>query len=223
MSSYSSNTGNYLQNLVLDSSSSTEQKVDCLKLMKVVIKNLADPIKAQDAKYRQLKLENPKVATKILPCPSALDYLKSVGFTETIDETGAKLLKIEKVDAVKMTASLQEVTNALTMVTPKDGSIASACKKARYVEEKKEETAGSRPKTVLPVKFSEKQKARMLMEEKEKKEREAAKAERKRNALLLKRDKFVRENDSNWTSGVSAAAAKSGTGMSTFRDRYGES
>jgi len=39
---------------------------------------------------------------------------------------------------------------------------------------------------------------------------------------MIKQDKYVRENDPNWKSGVSAACAKSGTGISTFRDKYGE-
>lgn len=184
-----------------------------------MLKNLADPIKAQEPKYRQLKVENPKVATKILPCPSALDYLKAIGFVEVTDDTGAKILRVEgNVDLATMKASLQEVTNGLDIVAPKDAA-ASAPKRARYVEEKKEEVPASKP---VPTKMTEKQKARILMEEKAKQEKEKAKEERKRNALLIKRDKFVRKNDENWTSGVSAAAAKAGTGMSTFRDRYGE-
>ena len=107
MSSYSAGAGIHLQNLILDNSTTVDQKVDCvsvesfqiaaivqidhcsrlrdslslfvslhsaqLKLLKVVLKNLADPVKALEPKYRQLKVENPKVATKILPCPSALD------------------------------------------------------------------------------------------------------------------------------------------------------
>ena len=36
-------------------------------------------------------------------------------------------------------------------------------------------------------------------------------------------DKYVRENDENWTSKQSAACVKSGDGISTFRDKYGES
>ena len=35
-------------------------------------------------------------------------------------------------------------------------------------------------------------------------------------------DKYVRENDENWTSKQSAACVKSGDGISTFRDKYGE-
>ena len=35
-------------------------------------------------------------------------------------------------------------------------------------------------------------------------------------------DKYVRENDENWTSKQSAACVKSGTGINTFRDKFGE-
>ena len=71
-------------------------------------------------------------------------------------------------------------------------------------------------------KLSEKQKARLLMEEKERKERAEAKAARKKTSALIKQDKYVRENDENWESKQSAACVKSGTGISTFRDKYGE-
>lgn len=252
-SAYTGGAGIHLQNLFLDSSTTAEQKADCvsptcsyversfsretsliaflllthtivlslplqLKLLKVVLKNLADPVKSQDPKYRQLKTSNPKIQTKILPCPSALDYLKAIGFEEV---EGGGLLKVENVpDLVLMKASFQEVCNALDMVSPKDeASTASAPKKPRVVvavdeDEKKESFA--------PERLSEKQKARILMEAKEKRDREEAKAVRKRNVALLKADKFVRENDENWTSGQSAACVKSGTGISTFRDRFGE-
>ena len=35
-------------------------------------------------------------------------------------------------------------------------------------------------------------------------------------------DKDVRENGGNWTSKQSAACVKSGTGINTFRDKFGE-
>ena len=35
-------------------------------------------------------------------------------------------------------------------------------------------------------------------------------------------DKYVRENDENWTSKQSAACVKSGSGINTFRDKFGE-
>jgi ElaB/YqjD/DUF883 family membrane-anchored ribosome-binding protein len=189
----------------------------------VVIKNLADPVKSQDPKYRQLKLENPKVASKILPCPSSMDYLKAIGFVPAVDETGAKVLRVETVtDVVLMQASLQEVSNGLDMVAPKEDG-GKIIKKHRVassssLEEKKED----KPVYAVEEKLSEKQKARRMLEEKKNREKEEAKMHRKKTAALIKADKYVRENDENWTSQPSAACNKAGKGISTFRDRNGE-
>jgi hypothetical protein len=194
-----------------------------LKLLTVVIKNLSDPVKAQDPKYRLLRLENEKIKSKILPCPSSLDYLRAIGFAESTDANGEKILKIEgTVDIVLMKASLNEVTAGLNMVEPKN-SAGTSVKKARtsYVEEKKtDDTPLTR--SSVPEQLTEKQKARILNEEKEKREKGEAKRQRAKTAALIKTDKYVRENDENWTSGVSAAAAKGGKVMSTFRDQFGE-
>merc|ERR1711862_176010 len=70
--------------------------------------------------------------------------------------------------------------------------------------------------------LSEKQRARILLEEKQKQEKLIDYEQRKKNVAMIKQDKYVRENDANWKSGVSAACVKSGTGISTFRDKYGE-
>jgi hypothetical protein len=193
-----------------------------LKLLKVVLKNLADPVKSQDPKYRQLKLENPKVASKILPCPSSMDYLKAIGFVPGVDEIGAKVLRVETAtDVVLMQASLQEVSNGLDMVAPKNsGKIIKKYRVASSssLEEKKED----KPTYAVEEKLSEKQKARRMLEEKKDREKEEAKMHRKKTAALIKADKFVRENDENWTSQPSAACNKAGKGISTFRDRNGE-
>ena len=71
-------------------------------------------------------------------------------------------------------------------------------------------------------KLSEKQKARKLLQEKEVIEKELARKERQRQKVLLQQDKWTRENDPNWKPGLSAACAKSGSSISTFRDKYGE-
>ena len=174
-----------------------------------------------DPKYRMLRLENEKIKAKILPCPTSLDFLKAIGFAETTDEKGETILKFEGVvNAALMTASLHEVSAGLKMVAPND--IPIPLKKARtsYVEEKKEDFLV--PVVTIPEKLSEKQKARTLREEKEKQEKDEAKRYRAKTAALIKTDKYVRENDENWTSGVSAAAAKGGKLMPTFRDQFGE-
>uniref|UniRef100_A0A7S1Y413 PUB domain-containing protein n=1 Tax=Grammatophora oceanica TaxID=210454 RepID=A0A7S1Y413_9STRA len=218
MSAYSGGAGIHLQNLILDSSVSAEKKADCLKLLKVVIKNLADPIKSKDPKYRKLRVENEKIKNKLLACPAAMDYLKAIGFSETMEGT-ENILKVQgDVNLVLMQASLAEVTNGYNMVATKENVApsASSTKKARV------ESPARKTVTAFPTKLSEKQKARILKEEKDKLEREEAKRHRAKTSALIKQDKYVRENDPNWKSGVNAAAAKSGTGISTFRDRYGE-
>eukprot|EP00545_Synedropsis_sp_CCMP1620_P007899 CAMPEP_0119015240 /NCGR_PEP_ID=MMETSP1176-20130426/10664_1 /TAXON_ID=265551 /ORGANISM="Synedropsis recta cf, Strain CCMP1620" /LENGTH=229 /DNA_ID=CAMNT_0006968517 /DNA_START=86 /DNA_END=775 /DNA_ORIENTATION=+ len=228
MSSYEAPAGIHLQNLILDKTTTAEQKADCLKLLKVVLKNLADPVKSQDPKYRQLKLENAKVASKILPCPSSMEYLKAIGFVQVLDESdGAKVLRVvETTNVSLMAASLQEVSNGLAMVAPKDDAkkIVKKHRIASPVEEKKEDTI--RNKLVVPPvveeRLSEKQKANRMMEQKRDREREEAKLHRKKTAALIKKDKFVRENDENWTSQPSAACNKAGKGISTFRDNFGE-
>jgi PUB domain len=199
-----------------------------LKLLKIVLKNLADPVKSQDPKYRQLKLENPKVQSSILPCcPSSIDYLKAIGFQETQDEdTNEKILRIDSTNdfVVLMQASLQEVSNGLDIVNPTQTGNAgyeNVSKKHRTdtVEEKKDDTLIA---TTSRDKLSEKQKARILADKAKQLEREEAKAQRRKVAQLIKQDKYVRENDENWTSAPSAACAKTGNSISTFRDRHGE-
>lgn len=185
---------------------------------------MADPVKSQDAKYRQLKLDNAKVREKLFACPSAKDYLKAIGFVEAEEEDVSVLRVHGDIDFVVMQASLQEVSNGLDMVAPTDGR-APAFKKHRSSsfegEEKKDEDVVGMPLAAVS-KMSEKQKARLLMEEKEKRESEEAKLHRKRTSALIKADKYVRQNDENWTSQPSAACVKTGDSISTFRDRHGE-
>jgi ElaB/YqjD/DUF883 family membrane-anchored ribosome-binding protein len=167
---------------------------------------------------------------KITPCPSAIDYMKAIGFSQVTDSDGEEYLRIDAtktIDTSHMQCSLVELNNALEMLTPKDVN-------PSVTEEEKKTSDGILPSKRPPTttllsssaatsgKLSEKQKARLLMEEKERKDKEAAKAARKKTSALIKADKYVRENDENWESKQSAACVKSGTGISTFRDKYGE-
>lgn len=198
-----------------------------LKTLRIVVKNLADPVKSKDSKFRQLKLSNEKVKAKITPCPSAIDYMKAIGFSQVTDSDGEEYLRIDAakiIDISHMQSSLVELNNAIEMLTPKDIN-------PSFTEEKKssdgsilpsKRTQSASMSSSTTGKLSEKQKARLLMEEKERKEKEAAKGARKKTAALIKADKYVRENDENWESKQSAACVKSGTGISTFRDKYGE-
>jgi len=70
--------------------------------------------------------------------------------------------------------------------------------------------------------LSEKQKARRLLEEKKRLEKEQDKLHRQTTRAQIRADKHVRLHDENWKPTVSAAADKSGTGLQTFRDRHGE-
>ena len=217
----------------------------------MVVKNLGDPTKSQDPKYRQLRLSNKKVEEKLLPCPSSVAYMKAIGFDEVTDETdgGAQYLRIgmeKEINVAHMQASLVELTNAIKMVDPDAKLPASGppSRKSSFGDESGEEkktpegivirrsdsavsTASSvassaSGSTGVTGKMSEKQKARLLMEKKRQQEKEDAKEARKKTAKLIKQDKYVRENDANWTSKQSAACVKEGSAISTFRDKFGE-
>ncbi|KAL7470783.1 hypothetical protein ACHAXS_011110 [Conticribra weissflogii] len=143
-----------------------------------------------------------------------------------------------------MEAALCELNNAVDMVSPSSTSTLTSTTTATttstvFGEEKKtpegnhgtvlrwqSSTLSSASSTVSSGssgKISEKQKARLLLEKKRQQEAEEAKKARQRTSDLIRQDKYVRENDENWTSKQSAACVKSGTGINTFRDRYGES
>lgn len=217
--SSSNDPGMHLQDLILDSkvTATVEQKIECLSLLKIVVRNLADPAKSTDPKFRQLRLSNEKVRRKLRLCdPSATAYLYSVGFVRTKENDGEDFLRVTgTVDVDDMGRRLLELTNALAMLEPPKKSSSSSS----FVEEKKTPEGG--PSTVTG-KLSEKQKARILLEKKRKAEKEEAKSERARNVAMLKADKHTRMHDPNWKSGVSAACMKSGDGISTFRDKFGE-
>ncbi|KAL3790046.1 hypothetical protein HJC23_011402 [Cyclotella cryptica] len=208
--------GTHLQNLILDDKSTSAQKLSCLKTLRIVLKNLVDPIKASDPKYRQIKLS--KVASRFDPCPSSMEYLQAIGFA-LAEEDGEDVLRISNVNSSDMEASLFELNAAIDIVSPNDD-----------LEEKKSEldrtsstlSASSSVASSTGGRMSEKQKARMLMEKKRMEEAEEAKKARQKTRDQIRQDKYVRENDENWTSKQSAACVKSGTGISTFRDKYGE-
>jgi len=208
--------GTHLQNLILDDKSTPAQKLSCLKTLRILLKNLVDPIKASDPKYRQIKLA--KVASRFDPCPSSMEYLQAIGFAPA-KEDGEDVLRISQVSSNDMQASLFELNAAIEMVSANDD-----------VEEKKSEldrtsstlSASSSAGSSTGGRMSEKQKARLLMEKKRTEEAEEAKRAKQKTRDQIRQDKYVRENDENWTSKQSAACVKSGTGISTFRDKYGE-
>ena len=78
------------------------------------------------------------------------------------------------------------------------------------------------PKSTSFSQLTEKQKARLLHNQKLEREREEAQRMRKHTLSQIAADKDVRENDPNWKPSVSAAAQKSGDTMQSFRDKFGE-
>lgn len=222
--------GMHLQDLILDTKveATPQQKADCLSLLKIVVKNLADPQKCDNPKYRQLRLDNEKVKQKLLPCPSAIEYLKAIGFVQATDDDDdddtCQFLRIPnttKVDTTQMDRSLLELTNALKMVGDTN-SAGSKKPSSSFADENKTDDISTTTTTTTTTKLSEKQKARILLEKKRKVEAQEAKVARAKNVAMLKADKHTRMHDPNWKSGVSAACVKSGTGISTFRDKFGE-
>jgi len=191
-----------------------------------VVKNLADPRKNADPKYRQLKLSNEKVKAKITPCPSALDYMKALGFAVVAEDAEEYLRFSKTVVASDMEASLAELNNAIEMLVPKDASSFSEEKKTPegiiIRRQSSALSAASGGSSAATGRMTEKQKSRLLMEKKRQREAKEAKEARQKTSNLIKQDKYVRENDENWTSKQSAACVKSGSGINTFRDKFGE-
>jgi hypothetical protein len=194
----------FFDRLLEDGRITLGQKTDAVKTLQVVLKNaVIDPVKSQDPKYRQLKLGNPKLQQRMFCIPVVMEILQLVGFQEqTVD--GEQCLVLPPTTPA---SNGQECMAELQVTQQRLATIAGTTNNV---------------KVAVPEKLSEKQKARMLMEEKEKQEKQKAKENRKRNLELLKEDKHARENDPNWKPKVSAACAKAGSGISTFRDKYGE-
>ena len=176
----------------------------------MIVKNLLDPQKSQDAKYRTLKLDNPKLQSKLFSIAFVRDWLvDGIGFVE--EDNQCLTITVEQCSNLSP-AILQVLQQSLSSLGSSGSSVSNSIVNNNNNNKKK----------AVEEKLSEKQKARRLWEERQKLEKLREKEERKKNLAMLRQDKFVRENDANWKSGVSAACAKSGTGLQTFRDRHGE-
>jgi hypothetical protein len=208
-----------------------------LKTLSVILKNLVDPLKSQDVKYRTLKLENPKLHAKVFHIVYIReDLLQQVfGFVSgnVTSDDGSSCLCLSL--AHNNESQAESTTTALLQTCLTEMEQARAQLVAASVSAPTNSTTNSQAWLTAPTtnkkarlvdqqldKLSEKQKANRMMEEKEKVEKLKAKEERKRNLALLKTDKLARETDPNWKAGVSAACAKTGSGIQTFRDRHGE-
>lgn len=170
-----------------------------------------DPTKSVDPKFRTLKIKNAKLQQRLLGINYIrLELLPSIGFAEKMSPDNEPVLVVDLIDAGICDHLLQAMATATSSFAATNTTEATV------------PASASTKQPAATEQLSEKQKARRLMEEKERREKELAKAERKRNLALLKQDKITRETDPNWKPGLSAACAKSGTSISTFRDKYGE-
>eukprot|EP00339_Tiarina_fusa_P010318 CAMPEP_0117024544 /NCGR_PEP_ID=MMETSP0472-20121206/18214_1 /TAXON_ID=693140 ORGANISM="Tiarina fusus, Strain LIS" /NCGR_SAMPLE_ID=MMETSP0472 /ASSEMBLY_ACC=CAM_ASM_000603 /LENGTH=244 /DNA_ID=CAMNT_0004730999 /DNA_START=160 /DNA_END=894 /DNA_ORIENTATION=+ len=239
LSSSSSNTTPtmYLNRVVDDTALSVDQKSTCLKYLSIILKNLADPVKSQEEKYRTLKLDNAKLQAGLFSIPAMMELLTGVfGFGNSSGTTGQAA---ESTTTTTLTVSYEALNQSLcqqTLIaigecqrqmalnTPTTTTSSSSSSRLGTISggNKRNHAISSSSSDDPNSNLSEKQKARRLLEERQQAEKVRAKEERKRNVALLKQDKLVRETDPNWKPGVSAACAKSGAGISTFRDRHGE-
>ena len=199
---------------------SKKEKSTVFKLLKIVTKNLLSS--PEEPKYRQLKTSNPKIQTLTRHPPIVSFLMNQLKFQQTVDaETNEPLLKIP--DGVSPeTTVLEAAVKATNAAYDRTADIVPSAHKGSTTNSSSTRTNPKILQHQTSSNMSEKQKARILAEQKELKEKEEAKQARKRTAAQIKADKYVRENDPNWKPSVSAAAAKAGDSMSTFRDKFGE-
>jgi hypothetical protein len=178
-----------------------------------LVKNVADPVKAQDVKFRQVKLDNPKLQDKLFKVfpQSALFYLQAVGFERSKDDK--ELLVLSTVRLVSLQAALQELDITIDALSPP--AVQASSSKRPHTE-----TSTTTPACASPL--TSKQKARLLVEQAKAADARKAEAARQQTLQQIQADKHVRQHDENWTSQPSAACAKTGAQILTFRDRHGE-
>ncbi|KAG7351561.1 PUB domain containing protein [Nitzschia inconspicua] len=221
-SSSSSSPSVYIERIAQDTTLSLSQKTDCLKTLSVILKNLIDPTKGSSTttendddssiKYRTLKRDNPKLATRLFCVSHTYDLFLQLGFVSTSNGT---VLIMEQppsstIQGIVQTILLPVITDKQTLLST---SVSNKKPKLLYGEEHEKEDFS---------KLSEKQKARRLLAQKQQEEKELAKQARAVTKAQIAADKRVRQDDENWKPSVSAAADKTGTGLLTFRDRHGE-
>ena len=210
-----------------DTSLSLEQKLDVVKTLSTVLRNLEK--KGTDIKYRTLNLNNEKLQARLFSFSGTEMLLVNVvGFTKT--DGGNELVLKDAPSPFVLTRLSQEWLPALsstqsTLVAMSGGNNsmdASMAKKAKLTKSSSSLSSASTSSSTSTSMLSEKQKARRLLEEKKEKEKMEAKLAKERTRAQIAADKRVRMEDENWKPSVSAAAAKGGTKLQTFRDRHGE-
>jgi len=171
-------------------------------------------------KYRTLKIDNPKIQTRLFFGNSTNNnnYIKEL----LTDSSLIGMIIKENVLLMEETPSSAISDIIATRVMP-------AITTAQSKMASKLSTDSSNKKAKLSTivhpldKLSEKQKARILLEEKKRIEKEQDKLHRIATRRQIAADKLVRETDENWKPAVCAASAKTGQGLQSFRDRHGES
>ena len=210
-----------------DTSLSLEQKLDVVKTLSTVLRNLEK--KGTDIKYRTLNLNNEKLQARLFSFSGTEMLLVNVvGFTKT--DGGNELVLKDAPSTFFLTRLSQEWLPVLsstqsTLVAMSGGNTftdASTAKKAKLTKSSSSLSSASTSSSTSMSTLSEKQKARRLLEEKKEKEKMEAKLAKERTRAQIAADKRVRMEDENWKPSVSAAAAKGGTKLQTFRDRHGE-
>lgn len=221
----------YMDRLVNDGALSVQQKTDVLKTLSTVLRNLADPTKgglANDLKYRTLNMSNEKLQSRLF----CVDYIMAllvdlVGFTK--DKTTNELVMANPPSSFLQTRLNQEWLPVLN--STQTTLVGGANKKAKLTKASStvsnsstasSSTFGEGSGSGSEERLSEKQKARRLLQQKQEQEKEAARVAREATRAQIAADKRVRLEDPNWKPSVSAAAAKNGTKLQTFRDRHGE-
>jgi PUB domain len=213
-----------------------------LKTLKVVLNNLIDPVKQDNPKYRTLNLSNPKLMETLwngIPYLATEWFQQTLGFVVEIkegsaDDTPTQFLVLPPSPPSSSSTSrlLQqsmyqtlhtnlETALRLVDIDNNDTSAAAAVSVESSHKKAKRQQHDEEPPPPLES-LTEKQKARRLLEQAKARDQAKAKEERARQIALLQQDKHTRIHDPNWKPGLSAACAKSGTSISTFRDKYGE-
>ena len=178
---------------------SATEKSNVLKMLQTILHNLATK---DDEKFRVLRLTNAKIQNLTRYSTILMLLTQVAGFSR---------VTVEDEDMLKATVVPDGLDSVVAL-------IAGAYQRVSVLVPKATTTAS---KSQGPM--TEKQKARLLAEQTLEREKQEAREARKRTAAQIQADKYVRENDPNWKPQVNAAAAKSGTSISTFRDKYGES
>lgn len=179
-----------------------------LKTLHVLVKNVAK--EPTNEKYLSVRLSNPKIAERLAlanPDIPAAAFLEALGF-------------VRSEDCLALTAGAFDVALFASMASTLAEIVAA--RSGRPLENKCLNVKTDKVRKLSKGGMSLKEQGRMQKEEQERRERESRKSSKAEILKTINTDAHARKNDPNWTSGVSAAAGKAGSSISTFRDKFGE-